>query len=270
MFGFETAKPLLTALALPPVPLIVLMLIGARLILPRRGLGFALVLLSAALLWLSACQGTGQWLQNTVLRPPAALQPDDLDRLRDQASAERKQQHPRTAIVVLGGGRVPRAAEYGMSDLSSASAERLRYAIWLARQTRLPIAFSGGVGWAQTDDAPSEAEIASRVAQQIYAHPIQWTETGSRDTQGNAALSLHLLKPLGITEIVLVTDAWHMRRALRAFETAAGPNIRITPAPMGKFTAKDRPALNWLPSTEGLGSVRLALREMLALGVGAY
>ncbi len=268
MFGLESWKPVVTALTLPPVPLILLILVGARLILPRRGLGFFLVFLGVTLMWLGSCQGTGRWMQNFLLKPPMALHSDDIDRLKEQAASEGKT--PQTAIVVLGGGRVPRAPEYGMSDLSPASAERLRYGIWLSRQTNLQMAFSGGIGWAQLDDAQPEAEIASRVAQQTYGRTIKWVESGSRDTRGNANLTINLLKPAGITEIVLVTHASHMPRALRAFKQAAGADIRITPAPMGSYTATDRPELDWLPTLEGFASVRTALRELVGMAVGAY
>lgn len=268
MFGLESWKPIVTALVLPPVPLILLILIGARLILPRRGLGFFLVFLGVTLLWLGSCQGTGRWMQNFLLKPPIALRQDEIDRLKQQVASEGK--NPQTAIVVLGGGRVPRAPEYAMSDLSAASAERLRYAIWLSRQTNLPIAFSGGIGWAQLDDAQAEAEIASRVAQQTYGRTIKWVEPSSRDTKGNANLTVNLLKPAGITEIVLVTHASHMPRALRAFKQAAGADIRITPAPMGSLTATDRPELDWLPTLEGITSVRNVLRELGGIAAGAY
>jgi hypothetical protein len=53
---------------------------------------------------------------------------------------------PRTAIVVLGGGRRLLAPEYGVATLTPRSIERLRYGVWLARETGLPLAFSGGVG----------------------------------------------------------------------------------------------------------------------------
>ena len=52
LFAAESWKPVLTALLLPPVPFLLLMLIGARLIVARRGLGWMLVLLGAALVWL--------------------------------------------------------------------------------------------------------------------------------------------------------------------------------------------------------------------------
>ena len=58
LMGIESWKPVLTALLLPPVPFLLLTLVGARLILPRRGWGWTLIVLSVAGLWLSNCIGT--------------------------------------------------------------------------------------------------------------------------------------------------------------------------------------------------------------------
>ena len=57
LLGIQAWKPILTALILPPVPFLVLLLVGARLILPRRGLGWFLIVLSVAGLWLAHCTG---------------------------------------------------------------------------------------------------------------------------------------------------------------------------------------------------------------------
>lgn len=266
MFGLESWKPILTALALPPVPLLLLMLVGARLILPRRGLGFFLVFLSAVLLWLSACQGTGRILQNFALKPPSALFGDELARLK----AEGKNKTPGAAIIVLGGGLIPRAPEYGVSDLAPTSLERLRYGIWLSRETGLPAGFSGGLGWAHIETAGrSEAEVAGRIAQQEYNRPLRWIESDSRDTRENAIRTVALLRSSGIKEIVLVTHAFHMPRARKVFEEAAAGAFRITPAPMGFFVPTSRPVLDWLPSQAGFEQVSLALRELLGLLVRA-
>ena len=50
LLGIESWKPLLTALLLPPVPLLLLVLVGTRLVLPRRGLGWLVILFSVSLL----------------------------------------------------------------------------------------------------------------------------------------------------------------------------------------------------------------------------
>jgi uncharacterized SAM-binding protein YcdF (DUF218 family) len=259
--GIESWKPVLTALLLPPVPLLLLLLIGARLILPRRGLGWFLVILSVALLWLSNCSGTAQALSQFVLHPPAALSPDRIKELKTQAK------NP-IAIIVLGGGLEPYAPEYGVSNLRYRSLERLRYGLWLGRETGLPVGFSGGVGWAQSDATP-EARIAAQIAANEFGRPLKWVEEDSRDTRENAARSVALLRKAGIKHIVLVTHGWHMPRALAAFETAAAGEMRIEAAPMGLAHQVDRPALAWVPSSDGMADVRAILRELLGRFAGA-
>lgn len=285
-------KPVLSALILPPVPGLVLILIGARLIQPKRGWGYFILFLGVLSIWLSGCNVTALWLQNGVLKPPVAMAGAEMQRLKDLGKGSGgyggnrlaarlgiKPVAPTTAIVVLGGGREPLAREYGVSDLSPHSSERLRYGIWLSRQTGLPMAFSGGIGWGQQQEGAGspEADVAARTAQQHYGWTIRWTESHSSDTRGNAGMTVAMLAQEGISEIVLVTEAFHMPRAKRAFERAAAqaaiahadwPALRITPAPMGYWNVGGRTALDWMPSSEGLTNVRLALHEMLGLTVG--
>lgn len=261
MFGIEAWKPVLTALLLPPVPLLLLMLVGARLILPRRGLGWFVILLSVVLLWLSTCTGTAQLLSQFVLHPPAALTTDRIKELKASKLP--------TAIIVLGGGLEPFAPEYGVSSLNHHSLERLRYGVWLSRETGLALGFTGGVGFAQPD-AKAEAQIAAQIAANEFNRPLKFVEDDSRDTRENAARTLALLRPLGIRQIVLVTHGWHMPRAVRSFDVAAaGSGIRIEAAPMGLARNTKTPALTWMPSSEGTSDVRSILRELLGRLAGA-
>lgn len=261
LLGIETWKPVISALLLPPVPLLVLLLVGARLMLPRRGLGWAIIIVSVALLWLSACSGTAQFLSQFVLHPPAALNSGRIKELK----ADTRQP---IAIVVLGGGIEPYAPEYGVANLTRVSLERLRYGVWLGRETGLPVAFSGGVGWDQPD-AKAEAQVAAQIAGQEFGRPLKWVEDSSRDTRENATHTLALLKPLGIKHIVLVTHGWHMPRAVRAFEEAAGSELRIEAAPMGLARGLEGPALTWLPTNSGIVDVRNIVREWVGRVVGS-
>lgn len=263
LLGIESWKPIVSALILPPVPFLLMVLIGARLILPRRGWGWLITLLGVALLWLSACSGSARLLTQFVLHPPPALTADRIAALKADARA-----HQPTAIVVLGGGMEPYAPEYGAGNLAGPTLERLRYGIWLARQTGLPVAFSGGVGWAQPDATP-EARIAGQVAAQDFGHPLQWLDEDSRDTRENAGHSVAMLKRAGITHIVLVTHGWHMPRALRAFEDAAGVGMRIEAAPMGLAQSNEVAVLRWIPSTAGFQDVRNILHELIGRSAGA-
>src|SRR4051812_35014073 len=104
---------------LPPVPFLLLVLIGARLLLPRRGLGWLVILIGIALLWLATCTGTVRLLAPVLLPAPAALSLDRVRELRAEAAAKKP-----LAIVVLGGGSEPFAPEYGVSSLQAQSLER--------------------------------------------------------------------------------------------------------------------------------------------------
>ncbi|MGQ0598436.1 MAG: YdcF family protein [Aquabacterium sp.] len=284
MADWASYKPLLTALAMPPVPFLVLILVGARLILPRRGLGYFVLLLGVAGIWFSGCQVTALALQDHILKPPGPLQGAALARLEasgrayvQQVALARRSGRgaavtPPAAVMALGAGRESLAPEYGMSDLTHFSAERLRYAIWLGQRTGLPIGFSGGVGWGQQGDVgASEAETAARVAQQFYGVPLRWTETRSADTRQNAMLTVAMLAEQHVREVVVVTDAFHMPRALRLFNEAAKheaalhpdrPALTVTPAATHYWRREG--ALDWLPSVGGASNVRVALKEALA------
>ena len=260
LLSAESWKPVLTALLLPPVPFLLLMLIGARLILARRGLGWMLVLLGTALIWLGSCAGSARLLAQVALHPPPALSAERLRTLKTPATP--------TAIVVLGGGMEPLAPEYGAASLQHYSLERLRYGIWLSRETGLPLAFSGGVGWAQPGATP-EARIAAQIAANEFGRPLKWVEDQSRDTRENAARSVALLRAAGVRRIVLVTHGWHMPRALRAFEAAAGTDIRIEAAPMGLALGTETRVLTWMPTSKGITDLRNVLRELLGRIAGA-
>lgn len=261
--GVESWKPIIGALLLPPVPLLLLVLIGARLLLPRRGLGWLVILFSVALLWLSTCTGAARMLSQLLLPAPAALSFDRIRALRADVAAKKP-----VAIVVLGAGTEPFAPEYGVSSLRYPSLERLRYGVWLAGQTGAPIAFSGGTGWAQ-QGSTAEARVAAKIAADEFGRPIRWVEDGARDTRENAANTMALLKQAGIDHVVLVTHGYHMARALRAFSEAAGPGVQIEPAPMGLARRVEAPELEWLPSSDGFRDIRQLLRERIGLAADA-
>lgn len=262
LLGIESWKPVVAALLLPPLPFFLLLLIGARLILPRRGLGWLVILTSLAGLWLSACLGVGQFLVQFGLKPPPAYGQDAVAELKAAVKAKQP-----VAIVVLGGGSEMLAPEYSVSNLTPSSMERLRYAMWLSRETGAPVAFSGGLGWGQPDGQP-EAQIASRIASQEFGQPIKWLEDRSRDTRQNALRTVPILKQAGITRVVLVTHDWHMPRAQKMFELAGGDSLKVEPAPVG-LARGGNPALDWLPTPAGFTKVHRALHELLALLVRA-
>jgi uncharacterized SAM-binding protein YcdF (DUF218 family) len=267
--GIESWKPLLAALLLPPVPWLVLVLVGVRLISWQRMMGWLLVLLSVAAMWLGACSGVGDAMVRALISPPPPLTAERVAVLKKAAAEGR----PGVVVLVLGGGRESVAPEYGVASLRPASLERLRYGVWLSRQTSAPIMFSGGLGHADADgSAESEAEIAADIALREFLRPLRLVESKSRDTRENARYSVAMLREQNLTQLVLVTHGWHMPRALRAFRDEAAlakVTWEIVPAPMGLAPPIERSSLRWVPSSEGSQLVRAVLREKLATLFGA-
>jgi uncharacterized SAM-binding protein YcdF (DUF218 family) len=248
-------KPVLGLLVLPPGGPLLLVFAGVVPAWRRKWQGVLLALLGATSMALLCCNAVAVLLATHALPQVSALTPADISALRSKGVQ---------AIVVLGGGVERQAQEYGQAQPAGSTAARLRYGVWLSRQTGIPLAFSGGVGWANDSSAASEAEVADRAAKQDYGVAIRWVEQRSRDTAQNARLTQALLAADGVKQIALVTNAWHMPRALGDF-SATG--LQVTPAPMGFVTPRSSGLLEWLPTAQGLASSQVVLREWLALQV---
>ncbi|MGV6850468.1 MAG: YdcF family protein [Marinibacterium sp.] len=125
------------------------------------------------------------------------------------------------AIVVLGGGeKALRSAASGLPATNDAG-ERFLAAIDLAR--RFPAArvvFTGGTGWFRADTPPG-SDVARMIFRQGgVANSRMILEGLSRNTWQNAVHTLPLMDGVD-GPVVLVTSAFHMRRALGTF-CAAG------------------------------------------------
>ena len=254
---FAPLKPWLTVLVMPPLSLLLLLLLAALLskrwrITARICAGFAYVCL-----WLLSTHIVAVGLEATLLPQYAALTPSQVQTQGAQA------------IVVLGGGMDLNNPEYGATVLHTAAYERLRYGYFLKAQTGLPLLYSGGYGLSSRagNSAPSMAQVLAALARVDGRALPDWVEGASRDTRENAQFSRALLQPKGINTVVLVTNAYHMPRSVRAFERAG---FRVIPAPMGFSQAADKWQRMWLPSGEGMTASRQVLRERLGLWMRAY
>jgi uncharacterized SAM-binding protein YcdF (DUF218 family) len=255
MIQLGELKPILATLVLPPAAPLLLTLLGLLLATRKRAAGLALSFAAVALLWLLSCHAVAVWLAQNAL---PQLTPVSVATLKNTGVQ---------AIVVLGGGVQPTAPEYGEPQASLPAAARLRYGVWLARQTGLPVAFAGGRGWGAADaQTLSEGEITRRLAQQDYGLSLRWVDDQSRDTFENARMLRPLLQKDKIQRIALVTHAWHMPRSVQAFERAG---FTVTAAPMAYILPHQNRRLEWLPSVEGLQASRVVLKEWLALRVAS-
>ena len=248
-------KPILTTLVLPAssgllAVLALLVWAWRRNARAQARLPIALAGITTLVLWFLSCQAVAIWLSVHLLPQVSPITPEDLKR------------QPVQAIVVLGGGVENASSEYDGPTLSPDAMSRLLYAVHLSRVTHLPMAYTGGMGWAGQSQRTSEAEVAALALTRLGAPALRWQENQSRDTRENALLTAALLKNDGVTHIALVTHAWHMPRSVRQFEAAG---LQVTPAPMGYIRSDLSPLLQWLPSGKGLRDSGWVIREWLGL-----
>jgi len=119
------------------------------------------------------------------------------------------------AVVVLGGG-IKKSKVFGENyTLESRTWARVFYAVKIAREFAIPILVSGGRVMAASP--VSEAEIMTDVIQTGYGINVRWRDERSRNTAENALYSHEILSRQGIKRIILVTQAYHMPRALPQF-----------------------------------------------------
>lgn len=163
------------------------------------------------------------------------------------------------AIVVLGGGKYPRAPEYDGDTVSGATLVRLRYAARLQRISGHPVLVSGGN---PDGGAIVEALAMKKTLEQEFAVPVRWMEGGSDNTLQNARHSYRLLRSEGIQTIHLVTHAWHMPRARLAFEQSG---FRVMPAPTAHTTGGPMTLLDFLPDARALHASSLFFHEMIGM-----
>ncbi|WP_278445451.1 YdcF family protein [Stutzerimonas kunmingensis] len=164
------------------------------------------------------------------------------------------------AIVVLGAGREQNDPAWAGDQPSHFALERLRYAGRIAKASGLPVLTSGGLHYGQP---PSEASLGAEVLARDFGVSVRWREERSRTTWENALYSAEQLRDEGIERVVLVTSAWHMRRARWCFEAQG---LNVVPAPMGFLgSGYDRPLGGWLPEAKAVWQNSLLVNEVAGL-----
>lgn len=186
---------------------------------------------------------TYSWLEAPYLSPP------------DFAGTDAQ------AIVVLGGGRWRNLPEYGADQISTGSLWRVRYAARLAKQLDLPVIASGGTVYPY--ETISEAAMAAFLLRDELGVKTVWEEGNSRDTWQNAIKTAELAKEEGISNIILVTHAYHMRRSELAF-SQTGLDVIAAPTGFRSLSASGW-IDDWLPNARSLQRSRVALHEYIGL-----
>lgn len=237
-------KKILSALILPPTSLILLAFAGLWLSRKHPKAGRILAVLSLSALLILSLPVTG----NALLHSLESAPPITEAQLKDIQ-----------AIVILGGGKNNNAPEYGgMDTVNKWTLERLRYGARLQQQTNKPILVTGGAPYGGRPEADTMAEA---LKQDFHAKTI-WVENRSNDTAENAAYSANILKQHGITRIALVSQAWHLPRAIKNFEQQG---LTVIPAATGYTTEATESIAEWLPKASALDKSSMVIREWVSI-----
>ncbi len=241
-------KYLLVEMILPPgIFILLLAFLGVRLMRNRNRVnGFVALLLSGVLWALSATPVPDRLMADLEKGLTIPADPKD------------------GAIVLLGGGVASGAPDAsGIGAPSGEMMPRLVTAARLQKRTGLPLIVSGGTPF--KDGAP-EAPIIRRflVDLGVPAGRIA-VEEKSRDTRENAAFTRTLMERSSIRKAILVTSAFHMRRARYLFEYEG---IEVLPYP-SSFRSWPGKVYGWqeyLPTASGLNATAMALKEYMGYG----
>jgi uncharacterized SAM-binding protein YcdF (DUF218 family) len=165
--------------------------------------------------------------------------------------------NPAEAIVVFAGD--VEDTEDGSQRVGLLTLERLLYASRVFHATHLPMLVTGGPAGAGNKPI---ANLMADILTNDFGVPVVWRETASLTTLENARFSARLLTASNIHTVFVVTQRWHMARALWALR-----NSGISAAPANIPKDRGRPvALDaFMPSSKSLLDSFYAFHELIGL-----
>lgn len=229
---------------LPPGVFIFLLLLSILLVKNIRRLKWLLVL-QIILMYLLTIPVTNHYLFALLETEPAL-------------TIEQIKANKADVIVVLAGGIKPYTKEYHSADIGYFTQLRLRYAAWLQKKTQLPIIVAGGI---EKNDI-TEAELMKQVlVQEYHINAPVLLEMKSQNTFENALNTRDIMIKHSYKTMYLVSSAFHMPRALKAFKKH---DIKVIPAPMAYYhNSMDYQVGDFLPNSRSLWQNYLALHELI-------
>jgi len=182
--------------------------------------------------------------------------------LRNLESDFKIPENPRgDVIILLGGGvsgEVPDLSGTGVP--SGEMSGRLITAVRLQKRLGIPIIVSGGSVF---EEGKKEAVIVKRFLIDLGVPADKIIEEDkSRDTIENARYTMEICKKLKLKKPILVTSAFHMKRAIMSFEKV-GLEVLPIPANFRTWTDKKYGWGSYLPGN--FEDSTIALREHLGL-----
>lgn len=230
-------------LVFPPLGNVLLALLGAALCRWSRGVGITLIATAGISLLALSTPLASYWLR-VGLEPYPTLSQEQAE------SAE--------VVIILGGGRDYDSPEFGWGDApANATWRRMAYGAALAKRHDLPVLVAGG---RVHGEALAEADLMAMAMTELFEVEPTWAESQSTSTQENAQLSTELLREAGLERALLVSQAWHLPRAVSAFQRAG---IEVIPAPTEFASPPSGGVMVIIPRAYHLRQSTQALHEWL-------
>ncbi len=166
-------------------------------------------------------------------------------------------------IILLGGGVYDKVPDLsGVGAPTEEPIARLVTAVRLQKMLNIPIIVSGGKVY---EHKKAEAPIMKRFLIDLGVPDKKVIiEDKSRNTIENARYTKEICKKYNYRKPILITSAYHMRRAILSFKEVG---LDVTPLPANFKTWKDRRYewIDYLPDAHGMRRTFIAMREYLGL-----
>ncbi len=229
----------------PPLNGLIIIAIGIIVHKSRKLLSHLLIIIGILFLYLQSIPFTAYYLTKCIEVPPTTL----------------IQMKNSQAIIVLGGGIKNTGFEYPThAVVNTDTLIRLRYASYIAHlyPDKLIITSGGFTGNHYTEALVMRDSLINdfHVTNQILL------ENRSRNTDENAKFVAQILAAHNITQVVVVTQAYHMRRAIALFKKYG---VDAIAAPTDFYNSYDAKTLSlaFIPNAGAMQQVARVLHEIL-------
>ena len=229
-----------------PVPLLILSLIAVLIFFRRKHTRWFLLGI-VIFFYVISIPCTSNWLMHRLeMQRPSA---QDLKPHYD-------------AVVVLSGMVNLHVSKEGNVDYTGAI-DRILTAINLVKQKRVDMLLISGGSGSLFDQRTKEAPFLKQLALEFGLRDDQIIiESRSRNTFENAKWSSRLIQEHDLKDIMLITSAFHMRRAQASFrKQGVDPDIY----PVDFLGSRALTLMDFVPTSGGLGLMRKFVRESLGL-----
>ena len=216
-----------------------------------RRLAITTALLALAWLWLSSTAVFADWL---------------LIDLEKNFESPVFASIPKADAIVLLGGATSGLTHGGDMGNMNESADRIITTLKLFKLGKAPLMIvTGGA----TNGGVSEASLMRDILE-LMGIPLEAIilEEKAVDTKQNAEFTAKILHDQQVSKILLVTSAYHMRRAKWIFDRTLGSDVEVIPVASDHQRSIADPILSrWIPSVRDLSRTSFAIKEIVGYWV---